>query len=240
MERLVSAMSALSNVSLPGQLPQCLEAIAAQYGVTTVAYLGTGLRGWPERDPYLAVTYRPDWVEHYRQQNFVAIDPVIRVGLHRLLPFDWSELPSVAIGVKRVFNEARDFGLGRRGLTIPIRGRNSERALFSLTLDADERDWGRRRLRLMRDFQFLGAFTHEAIVRIERLSGPVPSLSPRERECLLWAAEGKTVWETAQILSLSQSTVRHYLETARQKLSAVSNAHAVAKALSSGLLSPLM
>lgn len=40
-------------------------------------------------------------------------------------------------------------------------------------------------------------------------------LSPRERECLLWVAEGKTAWETAVILGMLEHTVRCYLESAR-------------------------
>ncbi|CAN7615292.1 helix-turn-helix transcriptional regulator [Devosia sp. LjRoot3] len=240
MERLIDAMTALSAVATPGDLPGHLADIAAQYGLSTVAYLGSGLPGWTGTEPYLAVTYSTDWVEYYRQRNFVAIDPVIRTGLRQLLPIDWGVLSTDDQPVRRFFNEAQDFGVGREGLTIPIHGRNGERALFSITAHTKEHDWRKQRLYLMRDFQLLAAFTHDAVVRLEGLSKPTPRLSPRERECLLWAAEGKTAWETSHILSISESTVRHYLETARGKLAAVSNAHAVAKAMRTGLLSSLL
>jgi DNA-binding CsgD family transcriptional regulator len=64
-------------------------------------------------------------------------------------------------------------------------------------------------------------------------------LSPRERECLQWIAEGKTYWECAMILGLSEHTVRCYLESARHKLGAANNSHAVNIAGKADLLSDL-
>lgn len=62
------------------------------------------------------------------------------------------------------------------------------------------------------------------------------ALSARERECLQWTAGGKTSQEIAIILGLSEHTVNHYLSAACQKLGAANRAHAVAKAMRSGLL----
>ena len=39
-------------------------------------------------------------------------------------------------------------------------------------------------------------------------------LSQRERECLSWAARGKTAWETSRILTVSESAVKKHLATA--------------------------
>jgi len=103
-----------------------------------------------------------------------------------------------------------------------------------------DRDWQHLRFHYMRDFQLLALHMHQAILR---LAGGQPiehaSLSPRERECLLWIAEGKTYWETAMILGLSEHTVRCYLESARHKLGAANNTHAVNKAGKASLLSQL-
>ena len=74
---------------------------------------------------------------------------------------------------------------------------------------------------------------------IVQLALDEPELSPRERECLLWIAEGKTYWETAMILGLSEHTVRCYLESARHKLGAANNTHAVNKAGKASLLTSL-
>ena len=69
--------------------------------------------------------------------------------------------------------------------------------------------------------------------------GPeVPSLTRRERQCLGWCSEGKSYWETAVILGISDRTVSFHMEAVRAKLNAASNAHAVAVALRAGLLEP--
>jgi DNA-binding CsgD family transcriptional regulator len=59
-------------------------------------------------------------------------------------------------------------------------------------------------------------------------------LSPRERECLKWAACGRTLDEIAMILDLSHSSVKTYLDQARRKLDAVNLAQAVAGAIAFG------
>jgi DNA-binding CsgD family transcriptional regulator len=63
-------------------------------------------------------------------------------------------------------------------------------------------------------------------------------LYPRERECLLWTARGKTAWEISNILNLSQQTVTAYLKSATQKLGVHSKTHAVVKAILFGLIIP--
>ena len=65
-----------------------------------------------------------------------------------------------------------------------------------------------------------------------------PTLTRREIECLGWCAEGKSYWETAVILGISERTVSFHMEAVRAKLKAASNAHAVAVALRAGLLEP--
>jgi len=59
-------------------------------------------------------------------------------------------------------------------------------------------------------------------------------LTDREGECLLWAARGKTSWETAVILSVSESAVKKHLGSAAQKLGACTRTHAVALAITQG------
>lgn len=57
------------------------------------------------------------------------------------------------------------------------------------------------------------------------------SLTARERDALSWVAEGKSDWEIAVILGLSETTVRFHVDNARKKLGAVNRAQAVARLL---------
>jgi LacI family transcriptional regulator len=61
-------------------------------------------------------------------------------------------------------------------------------------------------------------------------------ISTRERECLKWAAKGKTSWEISQILGVTESTIIYHLRNATRKLNAANRLHAVAKALKASII----
>jgi DNA-binding CsgD family transcriptional regulator len=63
-------------------------------------------------------------------------------------------------------------------------------------------------------------------------------ISDREREVLRLVARGDTVEDIATRLVISPNTVRTHIRNARLKLGAGSRAHAIALALTSGLLNP--
>ncbi|MDA0368314.1 MAG: LuxR C-terminal-related transcriptional regulator [Proteobacteria bacterium] len=69
----------------------------------------------------------------------------------------------------------------------------------------------------------------------DEAADPIAPLSPRETECLEWTAQGKTTWEIAQILCLSDSTVNYYIRNAMKKLAVHTKAHAVSKAAVLGM-----
>lgn len=233
-----TTLSHIAEVSDSESLDTFMKEFAAGYGLKSAAYFGIGLSGRTNNDPFLAVTYSSDWVEHYKTRRFVEIDPVIQTGFRRLLPLDWDGFARTDERVKTLFGEATEFGLGRKGISIPIHGRHGDRGLFSITSDFSDREWARDKLLYLRDFQVLATHIHDKVLRLEGRRPMKSHLSPRELECLQWIAEGKTVWECATILGLSQHTVRCYLESARHKLNATSNTHAVSIAHRAGLLLP--
>lgn len=62
-------------------------------------------------------------------------------------------------------------------------------------------------------------------------------LTPRELECLRWTFTGKTAWEVAHILGISEATAARHLNSATRKLDCVNKHQAVLKALRLGLIS---
>ncbi len=60
------------------------------------------------------------------------------------------------------------------------------------------------------------------------------SLTPRERDCLMWTSRGKTSADIGQIMKISEHTVNHYLTCAIRKMDAVSRTQAAVKALRAG------
>jgi len=62
-------------------------------------------------------------------------------------------------------------------------------------------------------------------------------ISCRELEVMTWISAGKSTWEIATILRVSESTVKFHTDNLMKKLKAVNRAHAVSIAYSRGILS---
>lgn len=63
------------------------------------------------------------------------------------------------------------------------------------------------------------------------------NLSPREKEVLQWMSSGKSNWEIAQVVGLSESTIKNHVHHILCKLHTATRAQAVAKALNLKLIS---
>ena len=66
---------------------------------------------------------------------------------------------------------------------------------------------------------------------------PRPELTDREKECMRWAALGKSEWEISQILGISEHTSEKHLLNAKSKLRAANRVQAVAEAIRQGYIS---
>ncbi|KYF57311.1 hypothetical protein BE08_21515 [Sorangium cellulosum] len=153
-----------------------------------------------------------------------------------IVPTEWSSLGPAALE-SRVMREAADFGLSE-GLSAPLHGPRGALGVLSFATGAELRSARRRTRRALPHVHLLAGYVHEALRRVlvtegARMSRP---LSPRERECLLWVAEGKTSWEIGVILATSERTVNFHLQNACAKLGVSNRQHAVAKATLLGLL----
>lgn len=154
-------------------------------------------------------------------------------------PFRWFDpayLQSLSPRQLQVEEEARDFGL-RNGLSVPLR-------------DAYPGSWGAMGFNAGRlpdrEFEEIWANDLPELIQISDLFHAIVTeagllrehlrLSPREEECLLWAAGGLRGSEIAARLSLREETVRFHLKGAAQKLNARNTTHAVSKALALNLL----
>jgi DNA-binding CsgD family transcriptional regulator len=214
----------------------------ADLGFERLAYLGLHIPDARLARPVIVSTYPAEWVGRYMDRGYAAVDPVVREGLCSVVPFTWGAdaqhrtLPDEG---RRMMDEAGDFGL-RRGITVPIHGARGELAALTLALPDGERE-AFARIEARRHLVHLMALHFHAHVGA-RILGEAATrgfrLSPREKECLLWAAEGKTLWETAEILGLGHHTVREYVQEACRKLGVYSKAHAVVKAIMLGLIRP--
>ncbi|WP_432421989.1 helix-turn-helix transcriptional regulator [Rhizobium tropici] len=89
----------------------------------------------------------------------------------------------------------------------------------------------------IKDLSYIAIHVFDRLAEIRNLDvRVVDALTDREIDCLIWTAAGKTSAEIAEILSLSEHTVNHYLNRATKKLDTVNRTQAVAKALRVGLI----
>jgi LuxR family transcriptional activator of conjugal transfer of Ti plasmids len=63
-------------------------------------------------------------------------------------------------------------------------------------------------------------------------------LSPREKQCLAWAACGKSSWDIGKIVSITENTVNFHIKNAMKKLRTNSRTVAAIKAVRLGLIEP--
>ena len=208
-----------------------LKLIAESYGMSHVAYLGLQLPMNERKLPLVQVTYPKEWVDRYFECGYEKVDPVIAKAVRSLLPIDWADIEFESKLVKQLFGEAKEFGVGAQGLTFPIRGATGERALFSVVGNYSDREWAAFKRENLPHFNVLAFHVHNLVIK--QIGAPVQEvkLSPREIECLKWAAQGKTFEDIGDILSISTNTARLYLDTARHKLNCLNITHAVARAI---------
>lgn len=183
-------------------------------------------RKWPQR-----------WLDFYIKENYVAVDPVVRLCRNTVNPFEWSEAPfdhATEPRALEVMNRATDFRMAN-GFCIPIHGLTGYEACVSLGgLNLDLSPRTKPALHLM------GMYAFEHIRRLMTANSDrrFERLTQREREVLTWTAVGKTSAEVAEIMTLSKRTVDEYAVRASRKLRAQNKTHAVVKALQQRLISP--
>jgi DNA-binding CsgD family transcriptional regulator len=224
----------LAQTSSLGELSELIREMRDAYGLAHLVYHAIYLPSAAEPNPIFLPTYESNWVRRYTERDYFRIDPIVANGRNSFLPLDWADVDQAAPEVSRFFKEASSYGVGRNGLTIPIRGPSGERALFSITSNESAKSWQASKLGYMRDFQFIAPFLHDQAVRLARLRLPdvKRQLSPRESETLQLTASGLSPKQIAADLELSPTAVRLYLQSARFKLECSTLSQAIAKAVS--------
>ncbi len=230
--RLSSVLNTLENARQADDLQFVLSEIRRGYGFAhaTLLVVRAGISPLPY--PFFCTTYPPEWTDIYLRRNYFEIDPVIEISRTGFLPVDWHALRAQSLKGKAFLRDARGFGVGRHGLTMPVRGANGERSLFSVTSAANRSDWRRLRDASIWELQVLSHYLHDKAVLVSglRASGARDMLSRRERECLQLIARGEIPKQIAARLQISEGTIRLYLRLARRKLGARTLYQAVARA----------
>lgn len=233
-KNLEQHVSSLEQVKTREDLQQAVLKVREIYDVDHVVYHSVDRHG----AQYAALTYDPDWVDRYLEKQYANIDPVVQSCFRRFNPLDWSGLDWSGSGVRDFYNESRDAGVGNQGLSIPVRGMSGQFAMFTVSANRSDNSWSKFSAQFREDLLLVAHFINQKAADLSAVSDirPKARLSPREHDALSLLATGYTRAQAADSLKISEHTLRVYIEAARAKLGAQNTTHAVAQALSQGLI----
>jgi LuxR family transcriptional regulator, activator of conjugal transfer of Ti plasmids len=199
---------------------------------------------WPSfetKHPIFITTYPRCFIDHYLEVGYQSYDMVGRFSTEKNTPFVWTdiekELPITRMQ-RALFDDSSSAGL-KSGGSIPIHGPNLIKATFSVANDAPEKEFDALFQYRRHELHLLATYAHEKIM-VLGLDTPLKNvqLTPRQAEILTWVARGKTYWETGEILSIQEDTVKKIMKDVLNRLSASNSTHAASKAIIHGLIIP--
>lgn len=231
---LEDTLDRLQQATSLAELQSETAALRDSFGIAHVVYHWTDQKG----DQFGAGTYSPEWAVHYVQQGYMRVDPVVSGCFQRFHPVEWSDLDWSGKARRTFLDEAIDAGVGNQGTSVPIRGPNGQFAIFTASTEETDASWSRFNSERLRDLILIAHFFNQKALELRQGTdqASILRLSPREIDALTMLAIGYSRAQAAEKLSISEHTLRVYIESARAKLGAANTTHAVAKALTLGLI----
>lgn len=159
--------------------------------------------------------YPQRWAEHYDGNALGISDPVHRASHTTSAGFRWSDLAGMiplTAADRRMLALGSDHGIGD-GFTVPANVPGEAMGSCSFANRSD-RALPEAMLPLA---QLAGTFAFERARRLWSVrtideEEKAPMLTDRQRDCILWAARGKSDWEISRILDVSEETVARHIK----------------------------
>ena len=183
--------------------------------------------------------YPAAWVQHFSEAKLHRIDPVLQHAGSRAAPFFWDAAFAahpVTEAQKKLLAGAAAFGL-EHGYTVPIDISwipGSLRASCSVVPDSNTIG---RPSYLIVELMAMYLYLAVSSARAPRSSMVAIELTPRERQCLALAAQGKDDWTIGHLLSMSQHTAHSHMERIKQRFRVCTRMQAVVQGFATGQIS---
>lgn len=179
----------------------------------------------------------PDWLNEYRANQLVEQDPLVMAALQSQRPLSWKDAAKMAIEIdadafqeSRFRKQAQTSGL-EYGYIYSKRSQYLSQAIAVTAVTTGSKSMTEHQCILL---EILLPHLNEILIR--QGFSTAPQLSARESEVLSWATAGKSNWEVARILNISERTVKFHLRNIYRKLEVANRSHAVAEALRLGVV----
>ncbi len=185
-------------------------------------------------------SFPENWCLVDSSNRFSSDNPIFQTSQNRATPFLWADIASQLSKNKNqliAFLKHADQHDIHGGLCLPVHGAGAEWGMLNV---ASGKQCSTPPESTIQVLQLFATSVHEAVKHANayhiKEHARENTLSPRERECLDWIAAGKTAWETAQIIGITESTVAFHIRNTINKLNASNRAHAVAVAMARSLI----
>lgn len=179
------------------------------------------------------------FTELAKRPHLLATEPVAPHCKRSLTPFVWSQAELKA-GAESALGLGREIGL-TSFVVFPLRSADAS-CYGNFTVfctDPSHESWLRHAKHLAPLLHITAHYFHDSLAGCNgRPEAPELALSPRQRECLLWASRGLSTKQIAERLKLSEPVVHEYLTGAKRKLGCATRAQAVARAVTLDLIVP--
>ena len=216
------------------------DLMCSTFSIANLLYLDVGILTAGVVIHRLHHTFSARSLSTYIDKQYQRIDPILRMTMGGLRPVDWATARKLHPESEPLFSSATQLGHGLDGVTLPLATPPRRLAFLAIQADVPADEWPAYRRLHLRDFQLLANLFHAALLESDEECRPAEecakALTHRETEVLGWAAAGKSYWEIATILGISERTVRFFMTNARRKLNVVSNSQAVAQAVRRDLI----
>lgn len=234
-EAVQSFVAAASAIEHMAELRDAIAQSSAELGFDYFAIVHHIRFGRPSNDKVRLSNYPVEWLARIREKEGFR-EPVMRAAERASAGFLWSQLDQhVALGEseRNYMRLAGRYGLAE-GYTVPnhVPGEAFGSCHFAV----------RRKdalpLENLPAAQALGSFSFEAARQILMRSSPpsedyvVPApLTDRQRDCLLFAARGKSDSVIAELLSIRPKTVNEHMEAAKRRYAVATRTQLIVRAL---------
>jgi len=169
-------------------------------------------------------------------------DPVLATAAQSYAPFLWSDISRLApltAAQSGYLDSLHAAGVGA-AVTVPIhRARDADQggsySVFAGCCSFMMKSGAPLPLSSLAAAHYIGALafdTAENLRRAQSQDAPSgPQLTPRQRDCVVLVAQGKSDWEIGQLLGISESTVHKHIEDAKRRFSVSTRIQLVVRSL---------
>jgi len=227
----------IERLSTTGAIMDAMDVLLKKHGgeYHCVSFLASATE---TLDDVLLSNRLPDeWLKLYIERDYVHHDPAFRYAKTVVRPFRWFKEspydPEREPGAAEVVQRAGDFGI-LDGFLIPVAstvGRTGQIWFGGRTLDLPQQQ--------VPALHLMAIYAFDRILKLHGRPAPLPAkLTPRERQILTLAAQGKPTWEIGEALHISSRTVKEHIKNLCPKLGAVTRTQAVMIAVRDKIIQP--